>query len=262
MPTARDLFYWLPKVLAVVEEPLQWVLFMLVLSLLLSWRGRERAARRLVAAAVLLLAFVGAVVVPEAILQRLENAYPATARSPTEFDGALVLGGGLDSARKARERGQTLLNGSAERVTTAVALAARFPDLTIVVTGYAGVGQSDERSEAEATLAFFEAHGASTSRLVVEPKSRNTFEIAENSGTLPGVDRSRRWLLVTSAWNMPRALWTFRKAGWNVEPFPVDYMTGTTLDYFRFSVLTGANAWSRVLHEVLGIAWYRLTGRL
>jgi uncharacterized SAM-binding protein YcdF (DUF218 family) len=262
MPTTRDLFFWLPKLLAMVEDPLQWGLFLLFVSLLLLWRRRERAARRTLALTALLFAFLGIVFVPEAILQRLENAYPGTVRSPAEFEGVLVLGGGLDAARKARERGQTLLNGSAERVTTAAALARRFPDLKMVLTGYAGFGQSAELPEAEAAVRFFEAQGLPTSRLIVEPTSRNTFEIAENVKRLPGIEPARPWLLLTSAWNMPRALLAFRKAGWNVEPLPVDYVTGTTIDYFQFSVLTGANAWSRVLHEVLGMAWYRLTGRL
>jgi uncharacterized SAM-binding protein YcdF (DUF218 family) len=262
VPTTRDLYFWLPKLLDIVEEPLQWGLFLLILALLLFWRRRERAARRTLALAVLLFAFLGIVVVPEAILQRLENAYPGTTRSPSEFEGVLVLGGGLDGARKARERRQTLLNGSAERVTTAVALARGFPDLKFVLTGYAGLGHSAELSEAERTVKFFEAQGVPTSRLIVEPTSRNTFEIAENVKALPGIDPSRPWLLLTSAWNMPRALLAFREAGWNVEPLPVDYGTGTTVDYFQFSILTGANAWSRVLHEVLGIAWYRIIGRL
>jgi uncharacterized SAM-binding protein YcdF (DUF218 family) len=143
-----------------------------------------------------------------------------------------------------------------------VSLARRFPDLRIVLTGYAGVGQPDERPEAEATLEFFRTQDAPVARVMVEPAARNTFEIAENVRSLPGIDASRPWLLVTSAWNMPRALLAFRRAGWNVEPLPVDYVTGTTLDYYRFSVLTGANAWSRVLHELLGMAWYRITGRL
>ena len=262
MPTTRDLFFWLPKLLDFVEDPLQWVLLLSILSLLLVWRRRERAARRTLALAVLLLAFLGIVAVPDAILQRLENAYPGTTQSPAEFEGVLVLGGGLDGGRKALEREQTLLGGSAERVTTAAALARRFPDLKIVLTGYAGPWESVGPTEAQGTLNFFEEQGVPTAGVIVEPTARNTFEIAENVKTLPGIDVSRPWLLLTSAWNMPRALLAFRKAGWNVEPLPVDYMTGTTIDYYRFSILGGANAWWHVLHEVLGIAWYRLTGRL
>jgi uncharacterized SAM-binding protein YcdF (DUF218 family) len=100
------------------------------------------------------------------------------------------------------------------------------------------------------------------SQLIVDRISRNTFEIAENTKALSGVDPTRPWLLLTSAWNMPRALLSFRKAGWNVEPHPVDYLTGTSIRLWGFSVLRGANRWSVALHELLGITWYRLTGRL
>jgi uncharacterized SAM-binding protein YcdF (DUF218 family) len=262
VPTSRDLSFWLPKLLDIVEEPLHWVLLLLIVALLAFWRRRERLGRRALALAVLLFAFLGIVAIPAAIVQRLENAYPATTRSPSEFEGVLVLGGGLTGGRRAYERGQTMLSGSAERVTTAAALARRFPDLKIVLTGYAGHKESVGATEAGGTLKFFQEQGVPTSGVIVEPTARNTFEIAENVKAIAGIDPSRPWLLLTSAWNMPRAVLAFRKAGWNVEPLPVDYLTGTTIDYFQYSIIGGAGTWSFVLHEVLGIAWYRMTGRL
>jgi uncharacterized SAM-binding protein YcdF (DUF218 family) len=235
---------------------------LLTVAVFLFWRRRERPARRTVVAATLLLAFLGIEVIPEMILQRLENAHPPTTRSPAEFVGVLVLGGGLDGGIKAIERGQTLLGGSAERVTAAAALARRYPNLKIVLTGYAGVREPAELSEAESTVRFFQEQDVPTTQVIVEPASRNTFEIAENVKGLPGVDASKPWLLLTSAWNMPRAMGAFKKAGWNVDAMPVDYVTGTTIRYFRFSVAQGAWAWQVALHELLGMAWYRVTGRL
>jgi uncharacterized SAM-binding protein YcdF (DUF218 family) len=262
VPNTRDLVFWLPKLLDIIERPLDWVLFLLIASLLLAWRRRARAARRTMVAATLLLAFVGVVAVPQVILQQLEDAYPPTARSPAEFEGLLVPGGGLDGGQRPFERGQTSLNEAAERVTIAVALARRFPHLKVVLTGYGGVGEPAQLSEAAGTKKFFEEQGVSTAHLLVEPSARNTAENAENARALPGVDPSKPWLLVTSAWSMPRALLAFRKAGWNVEPFPVDYRTGTTISYFVYSIADGSAAWSRALHELLGMGWYWVTGRL
>jgi uncharacterized SAM-binding protein YcdF (DUF218 family) len=262
VPTTRDFIFWLPKLLDFVEQPLAWVLLLLLVALVLFWRRRQRAALRTVVVATLLLACLGVEAVPEIILQRLEDAYPATTRSPGEFEGVLVLGGGLEGGIKAVERNQTLLGGSAERVTTAVALARDFPNLKIVLTGYAGVNQPGGLSEAQGTVRFFREQGLPTSRLIVEPAARNTAEIAENVKTITGIDPSKPWLLLTSAWNMPRALLAFRKAGWNVEPLPVDYFTGTSIRFARYSIARGSFAWSVALHELLGIAWYRVTGRL
>jgi uncharacterized SAM-binding protein YcdF (DUF218 family) len=262
VPTTRDLFFWLPKLLDFVEQPLEWVLFLLIVSLLLFWRRRDGAGRRTLVAATLLLAFLGFVAVPELIVQRLENMHPPTSRPLTDFEGVVVLGGGLESGLAPVERGQSLLGSSAERVTTAVSLARRAPHLRIVLTGYAGTGAPDGRSEAEGTALFFAEQGLAATHLMVEPGSRNTSENADNAKRLPGVDPLKPWLLLTSAWTMPRALGAFRKAGWNVEPMPVDYVTGTSMRYARYSIARGASRWNVVLHEVLGLAWYRMTGRM
>lgn len=262
MLTIRDLFFWAPQVLGFVQRPLDWVLLLLIAALLFFWRRRARAAQATVAAATLLMLLVGVHAIPALLVQRLEDAYPPTSRSPAEFAGALVLGGGLDGGVDALSRGQTSLTGAAERMTTALVLARRFPDLQIVLTGYAGVFEPSTLSEAAAAVKFFAEQDAPTARVLVEPTARNTAEIAENVKSLAGVDPSRPWLLITSAWNMPRALLAFRKAGWNVEPLPVDYITGTSIDWFEYSVSGGSAMWSLALHELIGIAWYRITGRL
>ena len=262
MPSSRDLLFWIPKMLDFFEQPLDWVLALLLIAVILFWRRHTRAGVRVVLAATSLLAAIGLVAIPDVILQRLENEFRPTARATGEFEGLIVLGGGLDGGQTAEERGQTLLGSSAERATTALAIARRAPQLKIVVTGYAGLDEPDHLSEAAATVRFFEEQGLPTSGVIVEPTARNTSEIAENVKRLGGIDPARPWLLVTSAWNMPRALLTFKKAGWNVEPMPVDYVTGTSLDYFQFSLHRGAARWNMALHELLGILWYRLTGRL
>jgi uncharacterized SAM-binding protein YcdF (DUF218 family) len=95
-----------------------------------------------------------------------------------------------------------------------------------------------------------------------ENRSRDTYENATFSRQIEGVDATKRWLLITSARHMPRAMGVFRKAGWNVAPWPVDYSTGLSIDYFDFSVVRGAGRWETVLHELLGLALYRVTGRL
>ncbi len=257
-----DFLFWTPQVFEFVQRPLDWVLLLLLAALVLFWRGRTRGGRRAVIAATLLMVLFGVRAAPELIVRRLENTYPATSRSPAEFEGVVVLGGGLDGSVNAASHGQTALTGSAERMTTALVLARKYPALKIVLTGYGGMFEPSTHSEAAAAMRFFEEQGAPTTQLILEPTARNTSEIAANTKRLPGIDPSRPWLLLTSAWNMPRALLSFRKAGWNVEPLPVDYATGPVIPWFEYSVSRGAGAWSLVLHEVMGMVWYRLTGRL
>jgi uncharacterized SAM-binding protein YcdF (DUF218 family) len=95
----------------------------------------------------------------------------------------------------------------------------------------------------------------------LEDRSRNTFENAVLSAAMVGVDVKKPWLLVTSAWHMPRAMATFEKAGWNVTPYPVDFRTGHSTPWTDYSLSDGAAKWQLVLHELLGLWVYQLTGR-
>jgi uncharacterized SAM-binding protein YcdF (DUF218 family) len=262
MPTTQDVLYYLPKLVAFVEQPLDWVLLLLVIGFVLLVRRRERSARRFFVAALALMTTLGFAVVPEIALRAIENRYPPTNRALEEFEGVVVLGGGVDGGMEPLERGRTSLNSSAERATATLELARQFPRYKILLTGWTGGTFEGGLTEAEATARFFERLGLPRTRVILEPTARNTAEIASNAKAISDVDPSKPWLLVTSAWNMPRAIGAFRKTGWNVEPFPVDYMTGLTLRRWRFSPQTGAALWSVILHESLGILWYRATGRL
>lgn len=117
-------------------------------------------------------------------------------------------------------------------------------------------------SEAQRAEVFFNQMGVPAQRIKYESASRTTYENALLTAQLPGVDISQRWLLVTSAWHMPRAMATFAKAGWNVAAYPVDFRTGLATPWTTYSIKDGARNWQLALHELLGIVAYRITGRL
>jgi uncharacterized SAM-binding protein YcdF (DUF218 family) len=177
------------------------------------------------------------------------------------YDGVIVLGGALDSGMVARDHTQPVLNDAAERMTAASALARKYPQLQMVFTGGEGEFFGAGPSEAQRAKAFFDAMGLPPARFLYEDQSRNTYENAIFTATMNGVDKKKRWLLITSAWHMPRAMATFEKAGWNVTAYPVDFRTGLHTPWTRYSLAQGAERWQMVLREWIGIAAYRITGR-
>jgi uncharacterized SAM-binding protein YcdF (DUF218 family) len=252
----------LSKFLNLLAQPLNGVALLLALSL---WRDRHnpRAASTLSAAALALLLLTGLKTLPDALLSPLENQYPEL---PAETDlraytGVVVLGGALEPGRLSQHHNQPLLNSSAERMTAAVALWHRQPQLRLVFTGGEGDLFGSGPSEAERALQFFDSMGVSRKAVTLEARSQNTYENAVFTAQLPGLDRQQRWLLLTSAWHMPRALATFQKAGWNVTPYPVDFRTGGLTPLSTYNLGEGAQRWELLLHEWLGIVAYRLSGR-
>jgi DUF218 domain len=75
----------------------------------------------------------------------------------------------------------------------------------------------------------------SRDRIIVERKSRNTTENAAFTKQLVMPKPGERWLLVTSAMHMPRAVGVFRKAGFAVDAYPVGYQTASTKDLWTLS---------------------------
>lgn len=251
------------KVLAFGVEPLFWILILLLPGALLVAR-RPRLGGSLVWAALTALVLSLWTPIPVALLQGLESRYPQLPADTDmrQFVGVVVMGGALSNANIWAAHGQVALNQHAERMTTAVALANRHPHLKLLYTGGIASIAGTGLTEAVRAKMFFDEMGVPTAQVLYEDKSRNTFENALFSATVPGVDKRARWLLLTSANHMPRSMGVFVKNGWNVTPYPVDYHTATNLDWLDFSFHNGPDTWQSALHELLGYWAYRWLGKI
>jgi uncharacterized SAM-binding protein YcdF (DUF218 family) len=255
--------FFLSKLLNLVAQPLNGVLLLLIMAWYFG-STRPRAARRLVASSLVLLALSGVTTLPDALITQLEGQFAELDDHAdlSGYAGIVVLGGALTSGRISVHHHQSQLNASAERMTAAFSLWRRNPALKVIFTGGEGELLGSGPSEAERTRSLFESLGLPSEVLTLEDRSRNTYENALFTKELPGVDPRKRWLLVTSAYHMPRSMRTFEKTGWNVTAYPVDFRTGGVTPLTSYSLRDGAEQWELLLHEYLGIAMYRLTGRI
>ena len=259
------------KFLDLLAQPLNWVALLLLCALLVprprGFSDRRHSAPRgrgLVVTALILLMAIGCQTLPDALIAELESGYtefPVDAKLG-DYAGVIILGGALESGRVSSSHLQPALNAGAERMTAAVALWQRNPQLTLLFTGGEGALFGTGPSEAQRAHAFFSAMGLPDKAVRYEDQSRSTWENAVFTARLPDIASGKRWLLLTSAWHMPRALATFRKAGWNVTAYPVDFRTGGMTPLTNYSISEGAAHWDLYLHEVLGMVSYRLAGRM
>jgi uncharacterized SAM-binding protein YcdF (DUF218 family) len=172
-----------------------------------------------------------------------------------------VLGGSIAPDVSAA-RSEVALNESAERLTAVAELARRYPRARIVFSGGTGALIFDEGAEADFALRLFESFGIPRGRVLLEDRSRNTLENAILSKDLARPQPGERWLLVTSAYHMPRAVGIFRKAGFPVEPYPVDWRTAGVGDALRpfGSVSEGLRRTDTAVREWAGLLAYWLFG--
>ena len=254
--------HFVTPIFSLVTQPLSWILALLALSLMT--RSRPFMGRILVGSAVGLLLLLGWQPLPDLLIRHLESQY---AEMPPDADlqaytGMVVLGGSTETSFVVVAHSQPLLNDAAERMTAPLAMLRKNPHLKMVYTGGGTAKGVGVISEAQRAKIFFDSVGLTEPGVKYEGASRTTHENATLTAKLPGVDITQRWLLVTSAWHMPRSMATFTKAGWNVTAYPVDFRTGLSTPWNEYSLGSGLRSWQLALHEQLGWLAYRMTGRL
>lgn len=250
------------KLLVFATQPLAWVV-LLMLAALLGAHLKRRWGPRLGWAALLVLLLQGWEPLPDALIRQLEARHPELAANAPlgGFAGVIVLGGALEPAYVWQGHNQPALNDAAERMTAALPLLRQAPGLQLLFTGGDGGLIAGSMTEAERAARFYTQMGVVPERLLMESASRTTYENAVLSARMSGVDTQKPWLLLTSAWHMPRAMASFQNLGWNVTPYPVDYRSGSSTPLTEYSLAEGARKWHLVLHELVGLLTYRLSGR-
>ncbi|HRN89461.1 YdcF family protein [Hyphomicrobium sp.] len=256
--------YTLAKILGLLAQPSSIAVLALSVGIWLLARGRAPRFSRLLAWGGLIL-IVGGGLSPLAnvLILPLEQRFAAVPvhEGGDRVDGIILLGG-FEDAHVSAGRGGLGLNEAAERVTEGLRLALRHPDAKVVFTG--GAGGLFATAEASGPVgAFLAEAGVDPARLVLESRSRNTYENAVLTKAMVKPRPGQRWYLVTSAYHMPRAMGLFRKAGFDVVAYPVDYRTRGPEDVTRTfaRIPQGLMRLDVAVNEWIGLLSYRLLGR-
>jgi uncharacterized SAM-binding protein YcdF (DUF218 family) len=253
------MFFISSKLFWLFAAPANLMLIVAALGALLMFTRHKRLGRVLAVSGIAGLLVFGATPFSRSIMRVLEDRFPIANADLGRVDGIIVLGGAVGAMR-----GQVRFTDAASRMTEAVALARRYPNARLVFSG--GDGSLIRRGgDTEATWAhvLFRDLGVADERLVLEDKSRNTRENATFSKALIAPKPGERWLLVTSAYHMPRSVACFRAAGFPVIPYPVDFHSRGRLGDFLvphgfFS--EGLRLGDLAIKEWVGLVAYRLAG--
>ena len=245
-------FFWIPSNLL--------VLIGLAGIVLLPTRFL-RTGRRLLVVGVILIAVIGALPFGNALILPLEARFPQWDLAQEAPSGIIVLGGTINP-KLSVARNQVSLGEAAERITSAVELARKYPAARIVFSG--GYGDRLGMTESDLAAHLAENLGVPRERIALETHSRNTAENAAFTKRLIAPRPGERWLLITSAMHMPRAIGSFYKVGFPVEAYPVDYQTAGWEDLWALpgSLMDGICRTDAAVHEWLGLFIYWVTGRI
>ena len=247
------------KLVWALLQPGNLLLLCLLAGVFLLLRGRRRGELLVVLSAIGFLLLAVAPIGP-AMLLVLEQRFARTPKLPDRIDGILVLGGAVDP-RISLAHGETVFNGSVTRVLAGVALARHHPEAKLALVGGEGELFPVGFAESRATSGFVLEEGIPATRIIIEDRSRSTHENAVFAKELIRPVPGQNWVLVTSAFHMPRAVAAFRAVDWPVIPYPVDFKVDPRTGLrANFNLLEGIGTSTIAGKEWVGLVSYRLLG--
>jgi len=257
----ETVFFLLSKFASVAIVPHNMLMAAAISAYVLSLRGKEKLARRILGCLSIVLLVLAFLPIHEWLLFPLENRFAAAPVLPHRVDGIIVLSGGENPPLTAAWR-QPEVNGAAERDLAFLELARRYPNAKLVFAGGSGSVRQQRYKAADVAKMLFDRQGLAASRVLFERESRNTFENVAYSKSLVHPSPGERWVVITSAFHMPRSVGIFCKAGWPVLPYPVDHNTWNgnllRIDFNLGAHLSGLEV---AIKEWIGLAAYYATGK-
>lgn len=234
-------------------------LLLLMLAGLILLRWHRNAGRALVAVGMVLLYGLSLNPVADRLIRPLEAYVLPLPEGPVRADAIVVLGGGsrdLSWIPADPEPSEESL----ERLVGAVQFARKH-HLPLVLSGGSGEPIPGAVREADTMADVAMRLGFPAKDIVIENRSRNTWENAEAVQTLiPG----KTVVLVTSAFHMRRSVAIFKKQGFSVLPAPIGYRSltrhGSHTDYVPQAAALATS--SMAIAEYLSLSWYWMTGKI
>jgi uncharacterized SAM-binding protein YcdF (DUF218 family) len=256
------MFPVLTRIFWLLVQPLTLVMLFVLLAFLLGFMKRRGWSRFFLVLGGLLLFTTTFTTFGYQLITPLENRFQRPAE-PARIDGIVVLGGAMDGEVNT-VRGGWEFNRSGDRYLETLRLALTHPEARILVAAGPAALALDQEREALAAQRMFTAFGIVPDRIILDDNSRNTEENAQFAKELAGDMTGQTWVLVTSAFHMPRSVGLFRMAEFPVIPWPADYLA------------SGAEGWrikpdqppeniavaTTALREWTGLIGYKLAGKI
>ena len=255
--------FYIAKFANYLLEPLYILsFFLLILIFLILFSNQKKLTIFFAKFLLILFLFFDYTPLSNFLLNKLEDFIKPSKYPVQQLKGIVVLGGSFNSGLQSKERNEVLLNSSAERLTKVLEIYNKNPKILILFTGFSGALKPQGWSESDMAKKFFLEQGVRSENLIFENKSRNTFENINYSKDIIK-NYKGTWGLITSASHTPRSYFGFKRQGLILEPIIVDFKTGTSpIFWISFNIGSGLSNWSTLLHEVVGISYYKITGKI
>jgi uncharacterized SAM-binding protein YcdF (DUF218 family) len=253
------MFFTLSKILGGIADPATLLAIFTLAGGMAILARRLRLAVLFQSISVAIVLFFGVLPGANWLALPLESRFPANPPLPSDVAGIIALGG-TERLEQSAAWGQPIVSDPGP-IVALINLGRRYPNAKLVFTGGLHATHDEKLSEADIVRQLIDELGADAAAITYEDRARNTHENAVFTYQLMHPKPGERWILICQAIGMPRAVGVFRRAGWNVIPFPAGYLSGSKgAVTVSFDLLDGLNLAYFAVHEWVGLIIYRLMG--
>ena len=254
------MFFYFSQFLSFLAMPLTLVILFLLAAFFFTPKS---TGRKILGAGIVLLLLFSNPFLSNLALLAWEPPYKSFDEIPPSEIG-IVLTGVTNLNKTTSDR--TFFGRGADRITQALQLYRMGKIKKILITGGQGLNPTNSSSEAELLKRFLIMTGMPETDILIEEKSVNTRENALFTKAFlekNGISTDQQFVLITSAFHMPRSKKCFDKVGLNTIPFPVDYYSHDVKYDLPSLLYPGPGAissWQLLVKEWIGLVVYRLVG--
>lgn len=256
------MFFHFSKIIWGIFMPSNVIGLILFAGIMMS-RHFKRVSQNLLLVGAILFVLTGLSPLGYNLMHYWESLYPAPMQLPKKVDGVIVLGGSFELDLNS-EHNAIMFNDSAERLITFASLSLQYPNAKLVFSGGSGSLTNTDHKEADYARLFLESLNFPIEKVIFEDRSRNTYENVIFSKELVQPNKDEVWLLVTSAFHMPRSIAVFQSHDWTVMPVPVDFRTGKAYYFWplKTEIIENMKLFDAGIKETLGLITYKSTGKI
>lgn len=195
--------------------------------------------------------------VSDAMLRPLETEFKISDYS--EGDVIILLGAGVHNNVPDLTGYGVPSRNMLPRIIAGIRLQKEL-NLPLIVSGR---GNDQKNNSTKAVLIrYLSDLGVSRGQIIIENKSKDTFENARYSSEICKEKGFKNPILITAASHMKRSVLCFKREGYQVIPFPVDFYTWNGKKYKWKSFLPDDYRKSSIaLHEYFGLLFYRVVNQ-
>ncbi|MFW5447570.1 MAG: YdcF family protein [Methylophagaceae bacterium] len=256
-----NLFFIASKLVWGVLSPTNLIVLLMSLATIQLFRNKISAAKKILLPTAVVSLILLSYPISDYLMHPLETRFSKPDVLPDTIDGIIVLGGG-ENLKISIAWNTAEIGGGGDRFIAAAMLAKHYPKAPVIFSGGSGLLRFDTTiTGGDVARALLIAVGIDENRLIIESQSRNTHEnFVLLKDKLPKSDGT--YLLVTSAFHMPRSVGIARQQNINVIAYPVDYYSNkVALRQWDFSLIEHLNVLEIAWREWIGLTVYYWTGK-